>query len=114
MSFDTLVNIAIFAVALLLMVRFGFGLHLLGRVHSHAHAGAPGGSVGGPLIVDQTFDPVCGMSVDRPTAITSSFAGRTYAFCSESCRKKFEASPASYSTRAVPTPRQAHHHGCCG
>jgi YHS domain-containing protein len=43
-------------------------------------------------------DPVCGMRVDQTKALTAEFAGRTYHFCSESCRHAFQAdrSPAEH------------------
>ncbi|TAK07365.1 MAG: YHS domain-containing protein [Candidatus Manganitrophaceae bacterium] len=42
-------------------------------------------------------DPVCGMEVEAAKAKTSVFVGRTYYFCSNDCREKFEADPASYA-----------------
>jgi YHS domain-containing protein len=36
-------------------------------------------------------DPVCGMTVDRERALRAEHAGRTYFFCSEGCRSRFEA-----------------------
>ncbi|TGQ06630.1 heavy metal translocating P-type ATPase [Mesorhizobium sp. M2E.F.Ca.ET.219.01.1.1] len=48
-------------------------------------------------------DPVCGMTVDpaagKPTA---EHGGRTFHFCSERCRTKFEAEPESYLTATDP------------
>jgi Cu+-exporting ATPase len=45
-----------------------------------------------------TTDPVCGMEVDEAEApATTEFEGRTYYFCSESCRDEFEASPSLYA-----------------
>jgi membrane fusion protein, copper/silver efflux system len=47
-------------------------------------------------------DPVCGMVVDEARAKTAgrtvAYAGQTYYFCSDQCRKNFEASPARYAT----------------
>ena len=40
--------------------------------------------------------PVCGMEVDTHTAPVTSYHGRTYYFCSESDRDKFEADPGRY------------------
>jgi len=40
-------------------------------------------------------DPVCGMTVDRRTALTLERDGRTYFFCGPGCRAKFEARAAS-------------------
>jgi uncharacterized membrane protein YraQ (UPF0718 family)/YHS domain-containing protein len=43
-------------------------------------------------------DPVCGMRVDRnATGHRTSFAGRTFFFCSEGCRATFEAQPERYA-----------------
>jgi uncharacterized protein len=39
-------------------------------------------------------DPVCGMSVDRSTALTLTANGTTHHFCSEHCRETFRAAPA--------------------
>jgi multidrug efflux pump subunit AcrA (membrane-fusion protein)/YHS domain-containing protein len=42
-------------------------------------------------------DPVCGMAVDAAkTEHKAQFGGKTYYFCSESCKSKFTAHPASY------------------
>ncbi len=34
-------------------------------------------------------DPVCGMTVDRASALTAERDGRTHYFCSEHCRRDF-------------------------
>ena len=50
-------------------------------------------------------DPVCGMQVDpAKAAAQAEHQGKTYYFCSESCRKQFGADPGKY---AGQTP--AHH-----
>ncbi|HYZ82283.1 MAG TPA: permease, partial [Solirubrobacteraceae bacterium] len=41
-------------------------------------------------------DPVCGMKVDRGRAVTTTFRGETFYFCSAHCREAFEADPAQY------------------
>jgi YHS domain-containing protein len=41
-----------------------------------------------------TTDPVCGMKVDRATAVTKTVGGQTYYFCSNNCRQAFESQPA--------------------
>jgi YHS domain-containing protein len=53
-------------------------------------------------------DLVCGMDVDphAPRAITTQYAGKTYYFCSEHCKKTFEANPGKY----VPKKIAAHGH----
>ena len=43
-------------------------------------------------------DPVCGMRIDPDdAAATAEHEGKTYYFCSEACRDRFEADPASYT-----------------
>jgi Cu+-exporting ATPase len=43
-------------------------------------------------------DPVCGMSIDEKTAAaTVTHNGRTYYFCSESCKAKFLEAPERYT-----------------
>jgi YHS domain-containing protein len=40
-------------------------------------------------------DPVCGMTVDRRTALRLEHDGRTHFFCGPGCRAKFEAATAA-------------------
>lgn len=42
------------------------------------------------------IDPVCKMKVPANAEKTSVFNKKTYYFCSESCKKKFTATPAKY------------------
>lgn len=42
-------------------------------------------------------DPVCGMDVDEQDAPSSEYNGETVYFCSEGCKTKFDADPASYA-----------------
>ena len=42
-------------------------------------------------------DVVCGMQVDPGKAAgTSEYQGKTYYFCSKSCKTKFDANPSQY------------------
>jgi YHS domain-containing protein len=110
MSIDTMVSLGLFGAALFLMLRFGCGRHMM----SHAHAGAHGGGGAPPLSTNEDVDPVCGMTVDKASAISATFQGKTHHFCSDSCRKKFEASPAAYVAKAVNPPSGTScRHGCC-
>ncbi len=87
-----------------LMMRFGCGAHMMG---GHGKHGRPGGS-------EAERDPVCGMSVDPGKAAGASVhAGRTYYFCSASCRDKFEKEPAKYAAAPARDEHQhgGHHHG---
>lgn len=40
-----------------------------------------------------TRDPQCGKVVDPRKAISVTWEGKTYFFCSETCRKNFDADP---------------------
>jgi len=40
-----------------------------------------------------TEDPICGMTVDKATAIRADRDGKTFYFCSDHCRQKFLAKP---------------------
>ena len=43
-------------------------------------------------------DVVCGMQVDPARAAGSSeYGGKTYYFCSKSCKTKFDADPTQYA-----------------
>jgi uncharacterized membrane protein YraQ (UPF0718 family)/YHS domain-containing protein len=42
-------------------------------------------------------DPVCGMTVDRHTALSSDHAGKRQFFCGPGCRAKFDADPDRYA-----------------
>ena len=50
---------------------------------------------------DSSKDPVCGMDVDETTARaagkTSQHGGVSYFFCSEACKKEFDANPAKHN-----------------
>ena len=64
--------------------------------HEHARGGVPA----------STKDPVCGMDVAAGAARGGSaeYAGRTYWFCSPSCREKFVAQPNRYVSASPPAP----------
>ncbi len=53
-------------------------------------------------------DPVCRMYVDADTAgIKSEYKGKTYCFCSESCKQAFDANPEKYAAMSHEGA------GCC-
>jgi Cu+-exporting ATPase len=46
----------------------------------------------------QMTDPVCGVQIDSAKAeATETFQGRTYYFCSASCRDNFRRAPERYA-----------------
>ena len=45
-------------------------------------------------------DPICGMQVEEAEAAgQSDYEGRTYYFCSTSCKDKFDESPEDYTSQ---------------
>ncbi len=62
----------------------------------------------------KVIDPVCGMTIeDRDAAATSTYEGRTYYFCSKSCKEDFDEDPVSYlgarTIAASGTEKEADH-----
>jgi Cu+-exporting ATPase len=47
---------------------------------------------------DMQKDPVCGMQVEPAKAAGSTeYNGKTYTFCSTSCKQKFDRDPKQYA-----------------
>ena len=55
--------------------------------------------------IDKTKDPICGMIVDKATALHAEREGETFYFCSDHCQQKFLAAPVG-----TQSPEKA---GCC-
>lgn len=54
---------------------------------------------------EKVKDPVCGMTIDRSSAKgKSEYEGKTYYFCSDGCKKKFDAEPKKY-VQPPPPPK---------
>lgn len=48
--------------------------------------------------MERTVDPVCGMELNPENVEErSEYAGRTYHFCGDQCRNKFDEEPARYA-----------------
>ena len=52
-------------------------------------------------------DPVCGMDVEENAPLKSTHDGKNYAFCSASCKAKFDQEPARYATADVNVTQPA-------
>lgn len=98
-SLKSLVWLVVWGGLFYVMMRYGCGAHMMGG-HSRHHDREA-------ATADGAKDPVCGMAVDPGRAKAASVhGGRTYYFCSASCREKFEQNPAKFvSTRS----QEAHH-----
>lgn len=77
----------------------------------HQHPREPHESASAPHHAHQpptttVTDPVCDMAVSADAPERATYDGKEYRFCSASCRRKFEQSPASYAARR-PEPSLA-------
>ncbi len=61
-----------------------------------------------PLIPsnDMAVDPICGMTVNKTSALHAGRAGQTFYFCSERCRQKFLSAPAEATQEGKPTKQK--------
>ena len=110
-ALKTLGSLLLWGALFFFMMRFGCGAHIMG---GHRHGGHGGHGDTGPATGSENKDPVCGMTVDPKNAAAASVhGGRTYYFCSTSCRDKFEKAPGQYVTAAAQKSEQQseHQHG---
>jgi membrane fusion protein, copper/silver efflux system len=49
-----------------------------------------------PEPAQEVKDPVCGMETDAAKSLRSEHGGKTYYFCSDNCKQRFEKDPAHY------------------
>jgi YHS domain-containing protein len=102
----------IWAAFIFFMMRWGFGAHVTGHRHGFSHGhGDKKSSCGNVrwLPPEKDVDPVCGMTVETAKAKSAVHGGHVYYFCSQDCREKFEAAPASYLQLPRPTPQKKEH-----
>jgi YHS domain-containing protein len=46
-------------------------------------------------------DPVCGMEInEQDSTISGTYNGKTFHFCSEQCKQKFQANPEQFAEAA--------------
>jgi YHS domain-containing protein len=108
-SIKSLVWILIWGGLFFFMMRYGCGAHIMGCHGRHGGHGKTDETAEG-----QAKDPVCGMTVDREKAsAASAHRGKTYYFCSTTCRDKFEQEPEKYVGASAQAGHQqgGHHHG---
>ncbi|MDZ7341614.1 MAG: YHS domain-containing protein [candidate division KSB1 bacterium] len=58
--------------------------------------------------LNKAKDLVCGMDVDKRTAIKVSYEGKEFYFCSAGCKAAFEKDPKTYAAKAM---KAGHNHG---
>ena len=59
--------------------------------HNHAHNHGMSEAKASIAAGEKAKDPICGMMVDKSTALKTERAGRTYFFCSIGCQRTFES-----------------------
>ena len=103
---QTIIYFLIWGAFFFFMMRFGCGAHVMGHGHHHRQSGE--GPDASPSANGQHWtppakdiDPVCGMTVETAGARSSVYNGHVYYFCSQDCREKFEAAPASHTSAAT-------------
>lgn len=62
-----------------------------GMEHEHKQEGTSAQAT-----AEKVFDPVCGMEINKNTAVTSEYKGTTYYFCSNTCKATFEKEPNKF------------------
>jgi YHS domain-containing protein len=108
-SVKSLMSILIWGGLFFVMMRYGCGTHMMG---GHGHHGGHGKD--NEPTEGQAKDPVCGMTVDPQQAGAEALCeGKTYYFCSTSCRDKFEQAPEKYVGASAQSGHQqgGNHHG---
>lgn len=70
------------------------GIAYVSRAIRHAR-GMRSGAL--PARAPSPVDPVCGMSVEENAPERSEFGGRTFRFCSTSCRERFDSDPSKFA-----------------
>ena len=53
--------------------------------------------------------PVCGTDVDpeNPKAMNTQYGGKTWYFCSDPCKRSFEADPGKYAPKRKTSDKQS-------
>jgi len=99
MQLENVFYFVIWGALFFVMMRFGCGAHIMGHGHRHGGTGSDDHRDAGNLRwvpPDRAVDPVCGVAVQTAGAKSTIHDGHVYYFCSQDCREKFEAAPASY------------------
>ncbi len=112
MQWGNVLYFVVWAALFFIMMRFGCGSHIMGHGHHHGAGGDGNDDKQRWAPPDQAVDPVCGMTVRTADAKSAVHDGQVYYFCSQDCRQKFEAAPASYARQASASSPQERHHGC--
>ncbi|HEX9975277.1 MAG TPA: YHS domain-containing protein [bacterium] len=65
--------------------------------------------------LNKTKDMMCGMDIDKRTALKSTFEGKDFYFCNEKCKEAFEKDPKAHAMKSMKTSKvHAHDEKCEG
>jgi YHS domain-containing protein len=70
-------------------------MEMMNKMHGEK-MGAGMGAGSSATAAAKMVDPVCGMEVDTANALKATYAGKTYYFCSEDDKAKFQKNPEQY------------------
>ena len=62
----------------------------------HGSGMAAGAAASETKAAEKAVDPVCGMEVDPAKSPSATYKGKTYYFCSDGDKAKFEKNPEQY------------------
>jgi YHS domain-containing protein len=71
-------------------------MEMMEKMHGEKMGAGMMGSGSSATATAKVVDPVCGMEVDSGTAPKTTYAGKTYYFCSEEDKAKFQKNPEQY------------------
>ena len=46
---------------------------------------------------EKVFDSACGMQIDKASALSAEYEGKTYYFCSAACKANFDKDPKKFA-----------------
>ena len=119
MQWQSVLYFLMWAGVFAVMMRFGCGAHVMGHHHRRTDPDEGGNREPTERVAlptaEQETDPVCGKVVRTAEAKSAVYGGHAYYFCSQACREKFEATPATYAkaTRAVISSQENRHGAHC-
>lgn len=70
-------------------------MEMMNKMHGEKIGAGMGAGSSAPVAA-KVVDPVCGMEVDTADAPKATYAGKTYYFCSEDDKAKFQKNPQQY------------------
>ena len=99
----SIISLLLFVGFFYLMMKYGCGAHARGGGcghgrHRQSKADEQRHGENTATVKTMTRDPVCGMDIEISRAFHSvDYGPKTYYFCSNGCKAKFDANPSQYA-----------------